>query len=332
MTPVHIIAEAGTTHEGDVKTACQMVEIAKQAGADSVKFQFINPPGLYLEKIREKGELVENPVLAPRYAQMLTEAEWRQVSDTAKREGLPFSASIFDEVSLNQLLALDPPYIKLASTDANNLPLIERVCDTGKPILLSTGMSGLGEIESAVDTLVRRGATDTVLMHCVSAYPCPEEIANVGFVSTLMAAFGLPGGFSDHTETSVSAIAAVALGATWIEKHMTQDRSAKGFDHAYAMEPDMLAGFIRDVRAAEAVLTPQTPKLGETERTVKARARRGLWAKRDLEAGHVLTADDILVVRPAGPLGPMDLDKVIGRRLAAPIGESEAIRPERLEP
>lgn len=331
MQPIHIIAEAGTTHEGDVTTACRMVEIASEAGADSVKFQFINPPGLYLAKIRENGELIDNPVLAPRYAQMLSAAEWGQVFDTAKRAGLPCTASIFDRTSLDQLMALDPPYIKLASTDANNLPLIERASATGRQILLSTGMATLGEIEKAVETLTRAGAKDPVLLHCVSAYPCPEEIANVGFIETLKSAFGLPVGFSDHTETSVSAILAVALGVTWIEKHMTHDRGAKGFDHAYAMEPDMLKNFVRDVRAAEAALKPQMPKAGETERFVMTRARRGLWAKRDLPAGHVLSEDDILVVRPPNDLTPMDLDKIIGRTLAEPLGQSDAIRLQSLK-
>lgn len=329
-TPIHIVAEAGTTHEGDPSTALRLVESAKKAGADSVKFQFIDPTGLYLTRLRQDGDLIDNPVIAARKAQCLSDTDWRRIAAHAKTLDIPFSASVFDTGRLDFLLSLAPPYVKIASTDANNHALIEAACDTGRTVLLSTGMSGLGEIEAAVEAITRAGGR-VVLMHCVSAYPCPPEIANVGFVTVLKTAFGLPVGFSDHTESSVAAIAAVALGATWIEKHMTLDRTAQGFDHAYAMEPDMLAAYIADIRAAEAALATHTPKVGSQEAGVRMRARRSLWAARDLPAGHVLTTDDILVVRPAGPLAPPDLPLLLGRRLARPVAEASALRFEDLE-
>lgn len=327
---VHIVAEAGTTHEGDVDTALRLIAAAQGAGADSVKFQFIDPVGLYLTRLRQDGALVDNPVVAAREAQRLSRDEWHRVAAYAAEHGIPFSASVFDVAYLRFLETLNPPYIKIASTDTNNHALIEAACAGGRTILLSTGMSALGEIEAAVEVVTRAGG-DLVLMHCVSAYPCPAEIANVGFVGVLKAAFGVPVGFSDHTESSVAAVAAVALGATWIEKHMTLDRAAKGFDHAYAMEPAMLAAYIGDIRAAEAALAPRHPKVGPQENAVRTRARRSLWAARDLPVGHVLSAEDILVVRPAGPLAPSDLPHVLGRRLARPVMESTAVRFEDLE-
>lgn len=329
--PVHIVAEAGTTHEGSLETAQRLVEVAKEAGADSVKFQFINPPGLYLPRLRVNGMLEDNPAIAARQAQMISPADWSRVAARASELGIPFSASIFDDVSLEQLLELDPPYIKIASTDANNDGLIALVAATGRPILISTGMSDLGEIDHMVETLTRAGAKDVVLLHCVSAYPCDPALANLRFIETLQTAFGLPVGFSDHTETSVASIAAVALGATWLEKHFTLDRTAKGFDHAYAMEPAMLKAFVSDIRTAEAALARRTPKVGEAEANVRQRARRSLWAARDLSSGHVLTEADLLVVRPAGPLTPADLPRVVGRKLAKAVSASAALRLEDLE-
>jgi sialic acid synthase SpsE len=209
--------------------------------------------------------------------------------------------------------------------------LLQAAAGTGRKILLSTGMSTLGEIEQAVAALDRVGAADVVLLHCVSAYPCPTEISNVGFVEVLRTSFGLPVGFSDHTESSEAAIAAVALGATWIEKHLTLDRGAKGFDHAYAMEPEMLAAYIASLRAAAAALRRPAEKVGEAERAVMTRARRGLWAVRDLSPGAVLTEADVVAVRPAGPLTPADLPRILGRRLRHGVSESGAIRLEDLE-
>ncbi|MEP3439263.1 MAG: N-acetylneuraminate synthase family protein [Hoeflea sp.] len=330
---VHIIAEAGTTHEGNATTALESVRLAQEAGADSIKFQFIEPEELYLGQIRENGQLVDNPPIAARTAQKLSDEQWRQVAQESVRLGIPFSASVFGPISLGKLKAMDPPYIKIASTDTTNIPLIELACETEKTVLLSTGMSDLGEIEAAVNAIERCGAKDVVLLHCVSAYPCPVEAANIGFVRVLREAFGLPVGYSDHTETSVSAIAAVALGTTWIEKHMTQDRASPiGYDHSYAMEPQMLTDFIADIRACEAALAVRSPKVGEAEAAVKSRARRGLWAARDLPAGHVVTAADILPVRPAGPLSPADAEKLVGRTLAQPILKSEPFRLEIIEP
>jgi N,N'-diacetyllegionaminate synthase len=327
---VHIIAEAGTTHEGEVGTALQLVDAAKAAGADSIKFQLIDPPELYVLKIWQDGKLADNPAIAAREAQRISPEGWRAVAAHAGKVALPFSASIFGLGTLGFLVSLSPPYVKLASADTNNIPLIEAAIATGRTVLLSTGMSPLGEIEASVERVARRGG-NLVLLHCVSQYPCPPEQANVGFIATLKQAFGLPVGYSDHTESSVSAIAAVALGATWLEKHMTLDRKTpKGFDHAYAMEPRMLAAYIRDIRAAEAALAVQSPKVGAGEAKVRERARRGLFATADLQPGHVLQHSDMIAVRPAGPYTPADIETLIGRKLALPIRAHEPIRPEAL--
>lgn len=323
--PIHVIAEAGTNHGGRVETAEALAEAAVRGGADSVKFQFIDPDGLYLPRHWTGGRLVENPVFRRRAAAMLSDAEWRRVADRCRRLGRPFSASVFDPRGLCLLEQLDAPYVKLASCDLNHSRLLRLATATGRRVILSTGMATLGEIERAVAELQRAAARDVVLMHCVSLYPCPTPRSNVGFLRVLREAFGLPVGFSDHTENSLAAAAAVALGATVIEKHLTLDRSAEGFDHNYAMTPETFAAYVADVRAVEAACRRPDEKVGPDEREVRARARRSLYAARDLEAGESLSEADVLVVRPEGALGPDDLDRVLGRALGRAVRQYEML-------
>jgi len=173
--------------------------------------------------------------------------------------------------------------------------------------------ASLGEVEQAVSTVLATGNSDLVLMHCVSIYPCPLEKMNLGFLATLRTAFGLPVGFSDHTESSLAASIAVSMGVDWIEKHFTYDRSAKGFDHAYAMEPAGLAQYIRDVRAATIASERSAAKLQSEESNVKKRARRSIYAARVIEPNERIQESDLLVVRPEGPLSPNDIHLVLGK-------------------
>lgn len=328
---LHIIAEAGTNHNGQADTATRLIEVAKEAGADSVKFQIIIPEGLYLTDIWEGGELKPNPVVAARRKQMLSQTDWETLAAKARTVGIPFSASIFDHEGLALLDQLNPPYVKIASTDLNNGPLLRAAATTGRRLIVSTGMSSLGDVEEAVRIITDTGNSDLVLLHCVSAYPCPTERANLGFIDTLRSAFGFAVGYSDHTLTNVAAIAAVARGATWIEKHYTLDRTAEGFDHAYAMEPDALSGYIADLRATQAAIAPQAVKIGETEATVRRRARRALYTLRDMQPGEIVTEQDVQIVRPEGPLAPNDLPRILGRRLRKPLSRHTAFDLDQFE-
>ncbi|QDU61535.1 N,N'-diacetyllegionaminic acid synthase [Planctomycetes bacterium Pan216] len=316
---IHVIAEAGTNHGGDVQRARELVDVALRAGADSVKFQFLFPEGLYLPEFLTEQGYQPNEVFQKRLDGMLDEEGFREVHQYCQEKDLSLSASIFDKRGLELLESMDPPYIKLASCDLNNGPLLRRVGETGRKMIVSTGMATLGEIDKAVDQIVATGNTDIVLLHCVSVYPCPLERMNLSFLTTLQTAFGFPVGLSDHTESSLAAAMAICLGATWIEKHYTLDRGAEGFDHAYAMEPEMLERFVADVRAAEDALSRPNVKLGESERNVKQRARRGLYAARDMQPGEVIREEDVLIVRPEGTLRPNDVSLLIGRPLAHAI-------------
>lgn len=331
---VHIIAEAGTNHGGRRATAERLIDIAHDAGADSVKFQIIYPEGLYLPRFYRNGDTngyVENEVFGQRVAGMLSDDDYRALARYCREHGLPLSASVFDRRSLDLLCEFDPPYIKIASCDLNNSPLLKLAAERGRRLIVSTGMASLGEIEQAVSDVLSTGNRDLVLMHCVSMYPCPLERMNLGFLSVLRSAFGLPVGLSDHTESSLAGAMAVALGVEWIEKHFTYDRTAKGFDHGYAMEPAALGQYVRDLRSAEVACRRPATKVGDGEQQVKQRARRSLYAARTIQPHEPITEADVLVVRPEGPLAPGDVGRVVGRSARRLIHQYEAIALDQLE-
>jgi len=331
VNPIHIIAEAGTNHNADPAAARRLVEVAQQSGADSVKFQIIYPEGLYVEKLRQDGRLVDNEVVAARRKGMLSDDAWRDVARCAAEIGMPLSASVFDTRSIALLQEFAPPYIKIASCDLNNIPLLEAAAATGRKLIVSTGMSTLAEVEESVRAIEASGHRDLVLMHCVSVYPCPTSSMNLGFLRTLHKEFGYPIGLSDHTENSLAAAAAVVMGVEWIEKHFTLDRTSPGFDHAYAMEPSMLAAYVNDIRQVEAAMRPMQEKVGPQEANVRLRARRALYAARDIAPGEEIRAEDVLIVRPAGPLAPRDLRIVVGSRSKSGIGRYEPLDLSQLD-
>lgn len=328
MNKVHIIAEAGTNHNGQYATAEQLAQTAKIAGADSVKFQIIYPEGLYLPKLFDKSRYVDNEVFLTRQKFMLSDTEYSRLADYCRQLNLSFSASVFDERGLNLLDELDAPYIKIASCDLNNSRLLKQAAERGRQIVLSTGMATLAEIDRAVADITATGHNKVVLMHCVSIYPAPLSQMNLTFLDTLITAFGLPVGLSDHTEGSLAAAIAVSKGVTWLEKHFTLDRTSPGFDHAYAMEPPALTQYVTDVRSAETACHRPSAKISQSEATVKQRARRGLYAARDMAAGETLTAADILIVRPEGPLRPNEMDLVMGKPLKQQIYQYQALSLE----
>ena len=327
---VHVIAEAGTNHGGAFDTARQLVDVARESGADSVKFQVIYPEGLYLPEFFVNGNYVANEVFAKRKAAMLSDDEWRRVADHARANGIPLSASVFDKRGLDLLDELDAPYIKIASCDLNNTPLLVEAAIRGRRLILSTGMSTLPEVARAVTAVSQAGKFDLVLMHCVSVYPCPASQMNLSFIDALKKEFGLPLGLSDHTEGSLASAIAVAKGVTWIEKHFTLDRSAVGFDHAYSMEPDMLESYIADIRASEAACSVPPEKVQTTEAGVRQRARRALYAARDISPGETISESDVLIVRPEGPISPEDAGRVVGSRTRIQFRRFEPITWEGL--
>lgn len=316
---IHIIAEAGTNNNGSLDKARNLANIARRAGASSVKFQVINTWGLYLPGKYEYGKYSIEDVIKIRQDGEMPDEEYESLAKYCEQIGIPFSASVFDSQGLNLLAKIGTPYIKLASCDLNNVRFQREACEYGKQIVLSTGMSTLKDIEKAVKNIESTGFRDLVLLHCVSVYPSKLELCNLSFINTLKSEFGYEVGFSDHTGTSTASCMALALGATWFEKHFTEDKSQKGLDHAYALDEFELAAYVDDLRAAYIAMIPKVEKISEAEFSTRKRARRSLYAKTDLPVGHILRDEDVLCVRPENILQADQIDHLIGRMLTKEI-------------
>ncbi len=323
---VHIIAEAGSNYNGSTELAFHLNSVALSAGANSIKYQIIYPEGLYRKGVYNYGHYDIKEVIKIRQDGVLTDDEWLTVHNDATNKGISFSASVFDKRGLDLLLSMNPAYIKIASSDLDNLRFLREVAKYGKTMVISTGMATLTEIEATVRELAKFGieGDKLVLLHCVSSYPTELIDTNLAFINVLKA-FGSEVGFSDHTLGTEAACTAVALGATWIEKHITTDRSLNGFDHKHAMEPSSFSDYVQAIRAIEASLTPKNQKVGAVEEYTKQRARRGLYAARNLPAGHVLTSQDILVVRPENSIAASQIDLVVGCVLNEELHENDPL-------
>ncbi len=327
----HIIAEAGTNHNGSVEKAKELIDVAIRSGADSVKFQIINPWGLYLPGEYSYGHYDIKNVIEIRESTVLSDETYRQLDQYCKISGIAFSSSVFDKEGLALLASLNPPYIKIASCDLNNIRFLKQVLETGIKVVLSTGMSSLADVEKTINELSKNGTPDIVLLHCVSVYPAITEQANLSFITTLKDTFGLEVGFSDHTGESTAACMALALGATWFEKHFTTDRTQKGFDHAYAMEEDGFTKYVTDIRAAEKALVPKSDKISEAEYYTRKRARRSLYAARDIKAGEIIKDEDVLCVRPEGIMNADDIYLIIEKKASVDIKQNQPFSLEKVE-
>ena len=316
--PCFIIAEAGVNHNGSLEMARQLVDAAARAGADAVKFQTF------------KAEKVVSPQAPKAAYQLQTTGASESQLDMVKRLELPFDAfrelyvycqdkgirfmsTPFDEESVDFLAELGVAVFKIPSGEITNLPFLAHVAHKGKPMIVSTGMSYLGEVEAAVRTIEEVGNRDFVLLHCVSNYPANPADVNLRAMHTLAAAFGVPVGYSDHTLGIEVAIAAVALGACVIEKHFTLDRSLPGPDHRASLEPDELAALVRGIRTVEAALGHGRKEPAASEANTTVVARRSLVAARDIPAGTVLTEEMIAIKRPGTGLPPAMRPYLIGR-------------------
>jgi sialic acid synthase SpsE len=330
---VHIIAEAGSNYNGSVALGRKLNAAAAAAGADSVKYQIIFTDALYRPGDYAYGHYDIEEVRRIRKAGELRAEQWRELCEDARRAGIEFSASVFDTRGLDILCELDPPYIKTASCDLNNLRFLREVAERGRKMVVSTGMSSLQDIEKAVATLDKGGirGDKLVLLHCVSAYPAPLDETNLSFLQTLRSAFGTAVGFSDHTLGREAACAAVALGASWLEKHFTVDRSLPGFDHKHSMEPDGLREYVKAVRGVEASMAPRTEKIGAAEAYTRQRARRGLYVARALPSGHALRQEDIVALRPESAYPADALDSLVGCRLRRDLNAFEPLSPAVLD-
>lgn len=323
--PCFIIAEAGVNHNGDMILARRLIDEAAAAGADAVKFQTFT------------AEAVISP-LAPKaaYQKVTTGAEqsqldmvrqfelplsaFRDLADHAAAKGIMFLSTPFDHASVDMLDDIGVPAFKVPSGEVTNLPLMRRIGATGKPVILSSGMSTLGEVETAIDILRGSGCPDIVLLHCTSAYPAAPASVNLRAMDTMAAAFGLPTGYSDHTQGIAVPIAAAARGAVCVEKHFTLDKALPGPDHTASLDPAELAAMITGIRTVELALGDGIKRPQADELDTRAVARRSLFAAKALPAGHRLIESDLIALRPSGGISPMEIDTVVGKTVARALG------------
>jgi N-acetylneuraminate synthase len=262
------------------------------------------------------------------YSEACTPFEWHaELFAHARARGLIVFSSPFDETAIDLLESLDAPAYKIASFEAVDLPLIARAARTGKPLILSTGMTSPAEIAAAVETAQANGAAGVCLLHCVSAYPARYEDANLRTVPRLAADFGCVSGLSDHTPGTAAAVAAVALGACVIEKHVTLARADGGPDAAFSLEPDELRRLVVDCRDAWSALGGASYARG-AEETANKQFRRSLYVVRDVPAGAALSAADVRSIRPGFGMAPARLPEVLGRVAARALRRGEALREE----
>lgn len=314
--PVFTIAELSGNHNGSFERALEMLHAAAAAGADAVKVQTYTADSITLNSDRPDfmaEGLWEGRSLYDLYSEAYMPWEWQaQLADEARKLGIKFFSSVFDFSSIEYLESIGVEAYKIASFELVDIPLIEAAASTGKPLILSTGMGTLSEIEEAVEAARRTGSGDIALLACTSSYPAPASAANLRKIPHLAETFDVISGLSDHTVSNEVAIAATALGAKIIEKHFTLRRSDGGVDSAFSLEPEEFRALVTGARIAEDAIG--SAHYGPTEADASSVAyRRSLFVARPVAAGQRIQEGDIRSVRPASGMHPRHLHEIVGR-------------------
>lgn len=328
--PVFVIAEAGVNHNGDLSLAKQLVDLAAEAGADAVKFQTFKAEAVVTKEAPKADYQLRTTGAQESQFDMLRRLELSQeahlqLQKYCHERGLIFLSTPFDEAAADFLNSIDVPAFKISSGDLTNIPLLEHVAGFGKAVILSTGMSDMEEVAEAVDAIQTTSECGLVLLHCVTNYPADPREINLRAMNSMQERFDLPVGFSDHTEGIEVSLAAVALGASVIEKHFTLSRSLPGPDHQASMEPDELRALVRGIRKVELSLGSNLKQPSASELETAKVARRSLIAAVNIEAGTVLTRELIALKRPGTGLAPSQLKKILGKKTLKDISEGSLI-------
>jgi N,N'-diacetyllegionaminate synthase len=323
--PCFVIAEAGVNHNGDIELARRLIDAAAAAGADAVKFQTFRADALVTPTAAKAAYQVQRTGAAETQHAMLRRLELsaqdhRLLWEYARAKNVLFLSTPFDEASADMLDALGVTAFKVSSGEVTNLTFLEHIARKGKPIILSTGMASLGEVEAAVAAIRGQGNDQLVLLQCVSNYPADPADTNLRAMQLMADAFGAQVGYSDHTLGIEVSLAAVALGACVIEKHLTLDRTMPGPDHQASAEPDELAALVRGIRTVQAALGDGRKQATQSESGTAAVARKSLVALRDIAPGAPITPDAIGARRPGTGLPPSLRMFVVGRTAKTSIG------------
>jgi N-acetylneuraminate synthase len=331
--PPYIIAEMSGNHNGDLERAFRIIRAAAKAGADAVKIQTYTADTITIDhdgpEFRiDNGGLWDGRTLHDLYDEAHTPWPWhREMFDCAADAGIALFSAPFDPTAVDFLEDLGCPAYKIASFEIVDLPLIRKAAETGKPMIISTGMADMPEIRDAVQAAREGGAEDIVVLHCVSGYPTPAAESNLRTIPQMAAEFGVQVGLSDHTLGTAVPVAAVASGATVIEKHVTLKRSDGGPDAAFSLEPDELARMVEDCRTAHAALGHAgfERKPSEEQNLI---FRRSLYVVEDIAAGAELTERNIRSIRPGYGMAPRLLPDVVGSKAARDLKRGEPLRED----
>lgn len=313
-----IVAEIGGNHGGRLALALEMVDAATASGAHAVKFQTY---------VTDRFVSRSHPSYEEFAREALSFDELAVVAQHCRARNIVFFSTPFDEDSADLLESLDVPAFKIASGDLTHLSLLRHVAAKGRPVLLATGASTGAEIDAAVAVVRQVSEAELVLLHCVSAYPAPDEEINLRVIPELARQYGVAVGFSDHTVGIEVALAAVALGAQVIEKHFTIDQSLAGGDNAMSVTPDEMAALVKGSRRIPAALGDGVRRLTASERRLLPALRRSLTLRRPLAAGEAVAREDLIAVRPGTGIDPGHLDAVVGRRASRDLPDGRLLEP-----
>jgi pseudaminic acid synthase len=322
--PCYVIAEMSANHAGSFEKALAIVRSAKEAGADAIKLQTYTPDTMTIDCSNKYFQLDhplwKNKTLYELYKEAQTPWEWHlPLKIEAEKIGLHFFSSPFDETAVDFLEILDVPAYKIASFELIDDALLKKVAQTKKPVIMSTGMAALQEIQHAVEVLRQNGNKDLALLRCVSAYPAEPEGMNLALIMDMRQQFNVVTGLSDHTTNSVSSIAAVALGANIIEKHFKVSAADQSHDAVFSLSLEQFRNLVHDIRLAESSIgrVSYGPVSSEND---SLKFRRSLFFVKDMQQGEVITPNSVRVIRPGHGLAPKEIGKVLGKRLKKAIG------------
>ena len=331
MKKVYVIAEAGVNHNGDFELAQKLIEAAKAAKADAVKFQTFKTENILTRSASMADYQKENLGFEKTQFQMiksleLSRTQFIELKAKAESVGIDFLSTPDDEDSLDFLVDdMDLPMIKIGSGEVTNLPFLRQIAAKQKPLILSTGMSTLGEVERAVHTIRQINIQELILLHCTTNYPCPPQEVNLRAMRTLQKAFNVRVGYSDHTVGCEVSVAAVAIGAEIIEKHLTLDKNMEGPDHKASLEPHEFAEMVNQIRSIEMALGNGVKWPNPSEEKIKTKIRRRVVAARDLREGSTLKMGDLSFKRADNGIFVDHADELVGKILKKSLEMDESI-------
>jgi N-acetylneuraminate synthase len=331
--PCFIIAEAGVNHNGSVELARKLITVAKDAGADAVKFQTFHAEEIVT--LKSEKAIYQHRAKEKTQYEMLTALElsfdeFRELKKYCDNKDIEFISTPYDCKSVEFLNELGVDRFKVASADLINKPLIEAIAKTEKQIILAIGMATLGEIERTISLINDFGNEDIILLHCTTSYPTPYEQVNMNVLGTLKKAFGLPVGYSDHTLGIEIPVMAVSLGAEVIEKHFTLDRTMEGPDHFASLEPDELKKMVEAIRNVENAFGSERKERTDEEKKNIVFMRRSIYASKDMKQGEIIKENNIKITRPFDGIEPWFLNNILGKKIKTYVKKDEPIKWEDL--